>query len=385
LKLSVLNPAFDDWHLSIENKICLAPSEMVAGLARVIKAVANETNQKVACDFSDLCAQVSVDDESLAVARSLASGRRSAIWLGNYAVQHKNAAQIHALSQEIARLLNSSFGVIGEAANSVGGYLAGAVPFGPIEGKNAAQMLSTPMKAYILAGVEPDLDIADGVSAVKSLREAEMVAALTVFKSQSLLDVADVLLPIAPFTETAGAFVNCEGRAQSFHPVTKSAGESRAGWKVLRVIGSALELDGFDFGTIEDVRNKVLGDSLVVDSRRLGNSLAIDKFALPEAVSGIQRIADIPIYFADPIVRRSGPLQATRDADAPNARMSGTLISKLGLKPGDKVRIKSEAGEVTVVLIEDNAVAAGCLRLAGGHGDTMSLGGLHGEVSVECA
>ena len=384
LKLSVLNPAFDDWQLSIENKICVAPIEMVAGLAGIIKAVADETNQAISCDFVDLCAQVSVDDESLAVARSLASGRRSAIWLGNYAVQHKNAAQIHALSQEIARLVNCAFGVIGEAANSVGGYLAGAVPFGRIEGKNAVQMLSTPLKAYILAGVEPDLDIADGVSAVKSLREAEMVAALTVFKSQSLLDLGDVLLPIAPFTETAGVFVNCEGRAQAFHPVTKSVGDSRAGWKVLRVIGTALELDGFDFGTIEEVRSKVLGDSLAVDSLKLGNSLAIDKFGLPEAVSGIQRIADIPIYSADPIVRRSGPLQATRDADAPNARMSGSLISKIGLTPGETVRIKSETGEVTVVLIEDDAVAAGCLRLAGGHGDTMSLGGLQGEVRVEC-
>lgn len=385
LKLSVLNPAFDDWQLSIDNKICVAPSEMVAGLARVIKAVADETNQTISSNFSDLCSQISVDDESLAVARSLVSGRRSAIWLGNYAVQHRNAAQIHVLAQEIARLVNSEFGVIGEAANSVGGYLAGAVPFGLIEGKNAAQMLSTPLKAYILSGVEPDLDIADGVSAIKSLREAEMVAALTVFKSPSLLDLADVLLPIAPFTETAGVFVNCEGRAQAFHPVTKCAGESRAGWKILRVIGSALELDGFDFGTIEDVRNKVLGDSLAVDSLKLGNSLAIDKFALPEAVSGIQRIADIPIYSSDPIVRRSGPLQATRDAAAPNARMNSSLISQIGLRPGDKVRIKSETGEVTVVLIEDDAVAAGCLRLAGGHGDTMALGGLHGEVSVECA
>ena len=145
------------------------------------------------------------------------------------------------------------------------------------------------------------------------------------------------------------------------------------------MIGTALELDGFDFGTIEEVRSKVLGDSLAVDSLKLGNSLAIDKFGLPEAVSGIQRIADIPIYSADPIVRRSGPLQATRDADAPNARMSGSLISKIGLTPGETVRIKSETGEVTVVLIEDDAVAAGCLRLAGGHGGTMSLGGLHLE------
>jgi len=385
LKVFAVNPAFDDWQMPISKEVCVPPNEMVAALARIAKAIAEETGQALSDGLRKLCLQVTVDDDALVVAKGLVSGRSVSVWLGNLAIQHQHSSRIHALAQEIARLSKGVLGVLGEAANSVGGYVAGAVPFNQERsGKNVVEMLTSSLKAYVLAGVEPDLDIADGVSALKALGDAELVAVLSPFKSKSLLDVADVLLPIAPFTETAGVFVNCEGRAQSFFPVVKCAGDSRPGWKILRVLGAALELDGFDFDRIEDVRMEVLGEGDELHSAvKFNNDIAIGEFSLPAITSGIQRIADIPIYSADVLVRRSLPLQATKDAEMPCGRMSNATLELLGLRSGIMVRVTSTKGQVVVRLEEDNGVSDGCVRLAGAHHSTVALGGLHGSVSVE--
>ena len=179
-----------------------------------------------------------MSDDALAIAQSLASGRKVAVWLGNLAAQHARASELQMLAQEIARLTGGSFGFIGEPANSVGGYLAGAVP--GEGGLNAAAMIEQPRKAYVTLNLEPELDLANPAAAMAALDGAQLVVALTSFDSPSLRQAADVMLPIAPFTETSGTFVNCEGRAQSFTAVAKPLGDVRPGWKVLRVLGNLL-------------------------------------------------------------------------------------------------------------------------------------------------
>lgn len=383
LKVSALNPVFDDWQLPVANSICVSPQEMLVALAKVVKALAEQTGREMSVQFVDVCASLVVDEVSLAIANSLGSGRRVAVWLGNYAMQHERAAELHVLAQEIARLSNGSVGVLGEAANSVGGYVAGAVPFGGIAGKNVVEMLASPLKAYVLLGLDVELDFANGVAASNAMKNAEMVVVLSAFKSQSALDLADVILPIATFTETAGVFVNCEGRAQSFFPVVKSMGESRPAWKVLRVLGETLCLDGFDFEKVEDVRSKLLLDDGKVDPSKLSNSVVVKLGPLSSALPGIQRVADIPIYAADPIARRSAPLQATADAKVPEACLNSGMMDRLGLQSGMMVRVRSASGEISIVVSCDDGVADGCVRLAGAHPTTAPLGSLHGEISLE--
>ena len=166
------------------------------------------------------------------VLRHLASGRKVAVWLGNLAAQHARASELQMLAQEIARLTGGSFGFIGEAANSVGGYLAKAVP--GEGGLDAAAMVAQPRHAYVLVGAEPELDFANPSATVAAMSSAQLVVALSAFESATLRDTADVMLPIAPFTETSGTFVNCEGRAQSFAAVARPVGDTRPGWKVLK-------------------------------------------------------------------------------------------------------------------------------------------------------
>lgn len=384
LKVSALNPAFDDWQLPVANRVCVSPQEMLASLAKIARALAEQTGRELSAQFASVCASVVTDEDSVAIAKSLGSGRRVAVWLGNYAVQHERAADLHAFAQEIGRLSNGTFGILGEAANSVGGYIAGAVPLGgPVVGKNVVEMFSSPLKAYLLLGLDIEFDCGNSVAAVSAMKNAEMVVALSAFKSQSMLQLADVVLPIAPFTETAGVFVNCEGRAQSFHPVVKNKGESRPGWKVLRVIGETLGLDGFNFEKIDDIRSELLSANGEVDPSKLCNSVPLSIGSLSSVTTHIQRVADIPIHAADPIARRSAPLQQTADAKAPEARLSNAMMSRLGLQPGNMVRVRSASGEASVVAIGDDGVADGCVRLAGAHSITAPLGSLYGEISLE--
>jgi len=383
LKVSALNPAFDDWQFALQNQVCVSPSQMGAALARVAKALVELGNAVLAPEFHALTDGVQVDDQALSIARSLASGRRVAVWIGNYAVQHQDGVALHALASEIARLCGGRFGILGEAANSVGGYLAGAIPFGSVSGKNVSQMLADPLKAYVLLGIEPEFDLHDPVTARRAFGEAEMVVMLSPFKFDGALEYADVMLPVSPFTETGGTFVNCEGRAQSFHPVVKNAGDSRPAWKVLRVLGEALGLGDFNYESVESVRAEVLGSSGSVDPSKLCNDIDVGSLSLTGESQGLQRVADIPIHFADLLVRRSVPLQATKDSEPPLARMAQATLKSLGLGGGEKVLVRTAYGSATVAVGEDNGVADGCVRLAGAHPNTWGLGSLSGEVSVE--
>ncbi|HRO58153.1 MAG TPA: molybdopterin-dependent oxidoreductase, partial [Burkholderiaceae bacterium] len=216
-----------------------------------------------------------------------------------------------------------------------------------------------------------------------------------------LLELADCLLPIAPFTETAGTFVNMEGRAQSFNGVVRPAGECRPGWKVLRVLGNLLELPGFDQDSAEAVRAQALPEDIAarLDNRVAGAVADGDRATADadrandgrQAAAGqaagiveLERLADVPIYAVDPLVRRAPSLQRTRDAAQPTARVNAGTLERLGLQAGDKVRVAMSAGggEALVELAVDPAVADGVLRLAAGHPSTSGLGAMSGTVRI---
>ena len=305
-------------------------------------------------------------------------GERKAVLLGNAAAQHPQAGTLLALAQWIAAQTEASCGYLGESGNSVGAQLVGAMP-GP-GGLNAGQMLSQPMKALLLLNTEPVLDSADAAAARKALSLSGLVVGLTAFKD-TLADVADVLLPIAPFTETAGTFVNAEGRAQSFHGVVKPLGDARPAWKVLRVLGNLLGLPGFDFETSEDVLAEALGDGAAIVAR-LGNATGLAA-ALPLAASGLERIADVPIYATDSLVRRAPALQHTADARPPVASVSTAVWAQLGLSAGSSVRIIQGAASAVLPVRLDASLAATAVRVPAGHAATATLGAMFGPLTVE--
>ena len=378
-QVSVIHSADDDLLIKLFSKGIVAPSQLPDMLAQVVKAVA--ALKGVAADAA--LEKVGAGETAKQIAASLVSGSNSAILLGNFAQQHPQAATLNALAQQLAGLLGAKFarvGWLGEAANSVGGYVAGAVPAG--EGMNAAAMLADPRKLYLLLGTEPELDCADGARALAAMQQASSVIVASAFKSQAALDYADVLLPVSPFSETSGTFINTEGRVQSFYAVAKPQGEARPAWKVLRVLGNLLEVDGFAYDSSEQVRDEVLGGKPEFASG-LDNGVAGIAIELP-AASGMERVADVPIHFADALARRAPSLQATADAAAPAARMNAATLAKAGVSAGEKIKVGA-GGTATLPAQLDAGVPDNCVRVAAAHAATAGLGAMFATVTVERA
>ncbi len=373
-QVNLIHATDDALLLNLANKAIVPPQDLPEVLAQVLKAVAEAKQQPVPAAL----AGVKVGADAKNIAASLASGTKTGIFLGNLAAQHPQAAQLRLLAQELAALLGASFGVFGEAANSVGGYLAQAVP--AADGLNAAAMLANPRKAYVLLNAEPEFDFHDPRLALKAMQQTEFVICLTAYKG-SAPDYANALLPIAPFTETSGSFVNAEGRLQSFNGVVKPLGDARPAWKVLRVLGNLLGIQGFDYDSSEQVRDEI-GTSAQL-AGRLDNRLKGMALQTPSASGGLQRIADVPIYFSDAVVRRATSLQQTRDAASPRAWMNSALLARLGLKHGQAVTVRQGAGEATVNAALDDRLPRDCVRLAAAHAATGKLGPMSGEISVE--
>ena len=379
-QVSVVHSADDDLLLKVFAKAIALPSQLPSVLAQILKACAELKGTSTDTSI----AAVVVSDSARKIAVSLVSGRRVGILLGNFAQQHKQAAQLHQLAQQISAVLGASFGFLGEAANSVGGYVAKAIP--GASGHNATSMLEQPRKAYVVLGAEPDLDCANGVLAVSALKQAATVVMLTAFKSEAMLDYADVLLPVSPFSETSGTFVNTEGRAQSFHASTKPLGDSRPAWKVLRVLGNLLGLTGFDFTSSEGIRTEIIGTNTEFVS---GLDNAVDGIPLvfsDSATTSLERVADVPLHFADGLVRRAASLQQTQDAIAPVVRINAATLSRLGMVDGERLRVGAgDTPSIDLVASLDTGLPDNAIRISSAHALTMPLGAMTAILSVEKA
>ena len=374
-RLTSLHAVHDDWAMPLAATLTAAPSQWQRQLAEVAAAVAQARG--VATPWP-----AEAGPHAQAVAEALLSGQDKAVLLGNAAAHHPQAGALLALAQWIAEQTGSTCGYLGETGNGVGAQLAGALP-GP-GGLNAGEMLSQPMKALLMLNTEPVLDAADAAAARRALGASGLVVALTPFKDTAA-DVADVMLPIAPFTETAGSFVNAEGRLQTFHGVVPPLGDARPGWKVLRVLGNLLGLPGFEQETVEDVRGQVLGDAASLVDRLDNSSHAVPDLGPGPAGEGLERIADVPIYASDAIVRRAVPLQLTADAKAPMVGLPSTVWQRLGLSAGARVRVTQAAAAAVLPAREDATLASSAVRLAVGHASTAALGAMFGTMTVEKA
>jgi len=282
------------WAMPLAHAQVLPAAQWAQALADVAAAIAAERGVAApAAGTATAAAQ--------AIAQSLLAGERKAVLLGNAAAHAANASTLLALANWIAAQTGASVGYLTEAANTVGAQWVGAQPQG--SGLNAAQMLAGGLKAAVLLNVEPEHDSAAAQAAAAALGQAEMVVTLSPFKTN--LGFSDVLLPIAPFTETSGTFVNAEGRVQSFHAVVKPLGETRPAWKVLRVLGSLLGLPGFDFNTSQEV--------LAAATARPANLSNATQARIDLAAPAGEPVV-AAIYQLDGLVRRAPSLQQTADA-----------------------------------------------------------------------
>ncbi|MDO4904549.1 MAG: NADH-quinone oxidoreductase subunit NuoG [Lautropia sp.] len=415
--VSSLHGVAEDWLMPMQVQQLAAPSQWLDHLIEVLVACAHKREVPLPEDYAVIRPSAAAAE----LADALMIGEQRAIWLGNAVVQHPDYSAITQVVQALASLTEARFGVIGESASSVGGYLAAAFPAVGSKGLDAAGMIAHPRKAYLLHGIEPSLDLADPLAARAALKQAATVIATTAYASPELMEVADCLLPITPFTEMGGSFVNTEGRLQTFNGVVRPAGQARPGWKVLRVLGTLAGIPGFGFESVEEVRARALAEVLEpgavpvqavvpreasarpgaalrrsvrvqapADGRHFGRYLSnrcdlqLPAYRGQKAVDGLQRLSHVPIYAVDALVRRSAPLQKTADArQVAVLRLHGETIARLGLEGVETVRVRQGAGEAVLPLVRDDRLAREVAWLPAAHEAVANLPGLYGTIVVE--
>ena len=311
--VNAINSVAYDWAMPIANTMLSGSPTWAQALAEVAAAIALEKG--VAAPVV-----ATPGDVANAIAKSLLGGERKAILLGNAAAHHAKAESLLALANWIGEQTGATVGYLTEAANTVGAQFANAMP--GAGGLNAGQMLSGGLKAALLLNTEPEFDSAAGIAGAQALGKCQMVVTLSPFKAN--MGFSDVLLPVAPFSETPGTFVNAEGRLQSFHAVVKPLGDTRPAWKVLRVLANLLSIPGFDEDSAQAVLAKVAGSGSAETSHVPGNRLSNTSQAAMDMSAAIGVPAVASIYALDGVVRRASSLQMTADARQASAGVEVT-------------------------------------------------------------
>jgi NADH-quinone oxidoreductase subunit G len=326
-KVALLNPAVFSYHFPLAAYLQSAPAAQVADLAAILRAAAQAAGAAIPAHLAPLVEGAEVTEPHRAAAAALTAGGadgRRAVWLGALALRHPRFADLRALAAALAQVTGASLGVLAEGANAAGAHLAGAVPHREAGGRpasspglTAADMLSRPLAAYLLlGGVEPWLD-APQSEAERVLAEAQLVVAITPFASETLRKVAHVLLPAGTFAETSGTYVNLEGVWQTQTGAAAPVGESRPGWKILRVLGNLLGLAGFEYQSSEEVRAELatlMGAPTAYAAPGYSGRHAVAREA---AAPAAQNVVDVPMYQIDAVVRRAPSLQRTREGRTP--------------------------------------------------------------------
>ncbi|MBU3539115.1 NADH-quinone oxidoreductase subunit NuoG [Polynucleobacter sp. UK-Gri1-W3] len=373
LQVTRIDAGGDDW-LIPSSGVVAAPSAWLNALSEVALAVAKAKSVSAPAGTPNL----SISPAAQKIADSLLSGESKSVLLGSAAIAHHHASDLHVMAQFIAEQTGATLGFLPVGGNAVGASLVSA------NGAGVESVLSGDRRAVILMNIEPDSDLPNPVAAREALAKANTVIALSAYKSADLMEVADVILPISTFSESVSTFVNLEGRVQTVQPSVKPLGDSRPSWKVLRVLGGLLSLEGFLFNAPEEVLGEALDEGYCtrLDNKTSGTSINGNQAPL----NGLERLADVNIYAGDQIVRRSSALQLTRDAKRGNqVGLSKSIFAELSLKEGDAVRVTQGTQSVDMPATLEVNLAPSAVRISAGTMASAKLGSMFGLVTVSKA
>lgn len=387
-KVAVINPMDYHFNFKVDAKAIVAPQH----IGQILAALMNNLSSSSSLSLSSSSRGLTFWDEQIQqIAEQLRGKQNVCIILGNLALHQQDAANLRFLAARIAETTGAKLNIMTDGANTAGAWLTGVIPHrvaGGLalneHGLSANDMLQHPRKGYMLLNVEPEFDTANAALAVKAMQQAEVVIAFSMFRNESLMQHADIILPIAPFTETSGTFINAQGDWQSFNGVATSLGESRPAWKVLRVLANFLNLTGFDYESSEEIRHEVR--AIVEKMAPIAADFKQPSSFTLTAQTGLTRIGDLPIYALDSLLRRAEPLQTAQtlmEGDVSLLRLHTETAKKLGITDGSTVKVKQAVGEAHLSVQLDNDVALDAVWVAGGIAATNGLGNLFGAVEIE--
>ncbi len=380
-ELHLINLKQEDVKIELSSQLTVDPRKFAYTLGQILKAACQISGKTTAIDL----AQVEVCDKTKAIAESLLK-YNGHIVLGRIARSLADYAQLLVLSNEIASVVGGKSGILPNLANELGAQLVGFTPYRAAfngyftKGLNASQMLENQRKAYVLLNTELERDAYNTQLALAALNKAETVIVMSAYINEDMLQYADVILPVTPYTETAGSYVNMQGTWQTFNGVTRPLGDAKPGWKVIRVLANKFNLDGFEQDSIEDVRSELTG--LKDTSSYLNNSTKFDSFAvgLPK-ISGLIRFGVTGIYSGDSIVRRSASLQQTALAKLPVLTLSSELATKLNLANGNEAVVKQSHAQNRYNVTVSEQLASDVVLLAKNH-DSINFAGSYDAIEI---
>lgn len=389
----VINPVDFAINFEVAQKAIVAGGDLVSGLAKVTKAVLNQTKTTLPEDVLHWLAEITPETVDIEMAKGLIAGEKSLILLGAQAVGHPSFSQLFTLANLIAQLTRAKIGILSDGVNGAGAWLTGCVPHRLPGGKSATQgvgtnvldLLEQGLKGYVLFNTEPELDCLEGLKALTALQKAKQVIAITPFESKALLDYADILLPLTPFSEMSGTWINMEGQWQTFEPVVPALGESRPGWKICRVLGNLCKIPGFEYDSIEQVRTALSDEILnntVLKEWQWSGSKPLEYLKTSTIPTEITRISSVPLCAGDGLVRRAKSLQKTKDAGDAVIRMNQSLATRLALK-GHQARVIHQGIKVILSFEIDNTVPDNSVLIASGIPETVSVGGPYASLILE--
>ena len=381
-----INPRDFEFRFPVAAKRVVDPAGMVVALAGVAQAVAELKGATLPGNLMSLTSGAPGETER-AMAAHLANNAASTVLLGNLAIAHPALAVLRALAGFVAQQTGAKLGYLPEAANSAGGWLAGALPhrlpggqLAPIAGLDGRAMLETPRQAYVLVGAEPELDCWDGAAALKAMQCAERVISLSPYASAASKQYAKIILPVATFAETSGTYVNAEGCWQSFQGATKPFGEARPAWKVLRVLGNLCGVSGFDYTSSEEVLAEAQNACAQVQP---DNAPDFGQPLTPFQTDGLLRVADVPIYATDPLVRRARSLQTSALMRSAEVRLHPDVAQELGVAGREQVQVRQNGVAVDLPLMLDESIPRGCAWIPAGLHGSIALGPAVGPVAIQ--
>lgn len=385
-KVFTINSRAFEFNFPVAGTALCRPDEMLDALAGILRSL-RDLGRPVDHALAPMLDATAAEPGLAAMARALADGERVSVLLGPQAIAHPQFERLRILAGAVAHASGAKFGLLSDGANAAGAWLAGAVPHRQPGGQalsapglDAAAMLTHPRKAYVLFGVEPEFDCYDPAAARLALDAAEFVVAFSAFQHEPARDYAHVMLPIAAFAEAAGTWVNAEGTWQSAAGAVAPPGEARPGWKVLRVLGNYLELDGFEYQSPEQVLDEARAH---VGSQFPDNRVTFSAWSeRPEPISGLVRVSAVNPYAQDALTRNAPSLQRTRDAREQQARINAALAQQLGLVGADRALLRQGNAYTSVELVIDDSVADGCVWLPAGTPASARLGPMFGEIEL---
>jgi NADH-quinone oxidoreductase subunit G len=370
-----------------QEKIIISPHQMVEILAGVAKALMSKPKEDLPQQIYDLLNDVEPSSAEKKIAAQLKKGEQSFIVLGAIAQNHPEASAIRALVQLIANLSGADWGCLTEGANSAGAWIAGAIPHRgavgmsiPEIGLAANTALTASLRAYLLLGIEPELDCANPSAVNNSLLKSEFNIVLSSFNAPGYREYAHVILPIATFTETPGTYINAQGDWQNFKAIAIAPGEVRPAWKVLRVLANHLNIPGFDYVDSEEIITELRA---AFDSYTPNTEMQwLCPKEIKKNISGITRITEWPIYSIDSVTRRSLALQNSGTYEPTAAYLNTKLAKHLHLKEGALVSVTQGGAQAELPIMISDRIPDDCVWIPAGRTETANLGSSFGVVEM---